>query len=117
MDAEHVLLEMRQLRERLLAQLAGVRLLPGVHPQVKLECGRVREGPLADLARVWPLARVHSHVHCQLRPLVEARAALRAREWLALPARLVGVRAHVITDVTLPTNRKALSFMKMSGNY
>ena len=51
-DAEHVLLEVRQLREALAAELAGVRLLARVHAQVQLQRRRVREGARADLARI-----------------------------------------------------------------
>ena len=51
-DAEHVLLEVRQLREALAAELAGVRLLARVHAQVQLQRRRVREGARANLARI-----------------------------------------------------------------
>lgn len=43
--AEHVLLEVRQLSKGFLTQLADVRLLTGVHPQVKLERRGVRKRP------------------------------------------------------------------------
>jgi hypothetical protein len=45
-DAEHVLLEVGQLRERLLAKLTHVRLLAGVHPKVKFQRGGVRKRPV-----------------------------------------------------------------------
>ena len=43
--AEHVLLEVRQLSKGFLTQLADVRLLAGVHPQVQLQGSGVRKGP------------------------------------------------------------------------
>ena len=43
------------LAERLVADLAGERPLPGVGVEMLLEAGRGREGPVAVLARV-PLA-------------------------------------------------------------
>ena len=50
----------------LVAQFAGVRLLPGVHPEVELEGGGVGEGASTDLAGVRPFACVNPHVYRQL---------------------------------------------------
>ena len=98
-DAEHVLFEMRQLSEGLLAEFAGVRLLPRVHSEMQLEGRRVREGPGADFAAVRPLARVDPHVDRELGALVEPGAALVAPEGLLLL--ILGVGPHVVADVAL----------------
>ena len=83
----------------LVAQFAGVRLLPGVHPEVELEGGGVGEGSGADLAGVGPLPGVNPHVHRQLGPLVELGAALPALVRLVLRVR--GVGPHVVFNVSL----------------
>ena len=83
----------------LVAQFAGVRLLPGVHPEVELEGGGVGEGSGADLAGVGPLPGVNPHVNRQLGPLVELGAALPALVRLVLRVR--GVGPHVVFNVSL----------------
>ena len=86
--AEHVLLQMRQLCKRLLAQFAHVRLLSCVHSQMQFQSRWVGEWSGADLqkeecfklkswvffsylARVRPFSCMHSHVDSQLGSLVE----------------------------------------------
>ena len=109
-NAEHVLLEMWQLSERLLAEFACVRLFSSVHSQVELERGRVGEGAGADLARVGPLTRVNAHVHGELGSLVEPCSALVTPEWLLVL--VFRMSAHVIADVALETFAADIAFVE-----